>query len=332
MRRALSTLVLLGFVTLVALAADVAHAQVVQPQYVRPAKGARIVALSNKQVGLGAAASCPIGAPCLSAVYDMTAFNGVQVYLLDNATQGIVQGPWLVSNLPPFIKIASVTQLPGFATPTVYVAVLGASSSAGPFSEVTSAGSKQYLNLPLPGPFDAVIVPVPFADRTVVNGALNGGSQVFPSDVPPVVMGGVLPPSGLNPWTTNPASVENVGVAGSVDGFALLAEPPAVTHPNAIAAVNVTTGAGVPVYVTTNNVRETVRLQNVGANKAFCGFGPLNLLLFPPIYSFMLDTAGSASFIELGPFRGGTPNQQVNCSTGAFGAPTTTVVAFKRVL
>lgn len=321
-----------AFLMIVGTCAD-ANAQVVQPTYVRPAKGTKVVPFTNKTVALGGGASCQIASPCTSAIYDMTAFDAVQITVQDSNTKAVADGPWIVTNLPPYIQLALVTQQSGFGGNSLVVNVLGALDKTYPMAALDSPSANHNYVTGGANPIDVIFVPIPFPSEAAAVGAVQDLAQVNPdSDVPPVIIGGVY--KAIAAGTTT--SVQSVGVNGSVGTavngafgsrgaslnvhltgvgttssgtiVAVPVSPSPATYTDASAASLVSMGTIVPiaVYAFSAVGKNEIRVQNVGTKVARCGFGAG---VSATSYSFALSTSGSDSIIELTP----ALNQTLSC-------------------
>ena len=147
--------VLVGAAALVAHAPAGVEAQVVQPVYTRPSKGAALVVFNT---------SNPAGSE-VSAVYDMSAFAEVQLEAAVTSGASSITQSFGVSGLGRYIKVQAVYS--GVANNiSVTYNVLGADTTAGPFVELGSPGARQvvqaYPNLAITSA-KLTMTPLPYA-------------------------------------------------------------------------------------------------------------------------------------------------------------------------
>jgi hypothetical protein len=170
---------------LAATCATPAHAQT----YVRPSKGAAIAVISAKTVGIGK--NCTVVAPCVSALYDFSSFDAVQLVVTDAASGTVVEGPWVVGNLPGYVQfvlsgasgygVSAAAKVYGAAAKTSTAALLTSANSTYALSNVTNSTPAVTL----------VATPMAFSQALTVSGAHDEGAPISPSDKKPLLVGGV---------------------------------------------------------------------------------------------------------------------------------------------
>jgi hypothetical protein len=292
-----------------------AQAQIVQPQYVRPSKGASVFVFPGAD-GKGLPANTNI-LTNTSAVYDFSAFESAQVFVSAQTTSGaacaasfatvtiIAQGSF--SKTTGFVNVADPY---GAYTQTAFGAFADAYSLSDlptyvKFSAGTGANADASCRLQIN------IIPVPFASTANVQGRVAANGTFLGAY--PVLMGGsdyVAPPNQR-------ARMLKVDSNGAISATTLSSR---YFYTNQT-LTSIPSGAATRV-LTVTVAEEGARLQNAGNQTLYCGFAST---ASSASYSFALKASaspddGTGGVIDL-PYKG-QPTSGIWCAVSGVTAGT----------
>lgn len=287
MRRALSTLVLFGFAILIALAASVAHAQTVQPVYIRPSKGQALTLPDFVADGFGYVTG---------SVYDWSAFDSIQIYGVMSQPCVFAAAQWSIDVLGATSATGTFNVIKGSFNQTNAKVAVGTNPAFYPVS-----GLPPFIKLRVGRPgniagctLSITIVPYPLSLIQRVQGpkAAESPNIVLESD-PPVLIGGIAgPPGGASAvprfFRTDGNGYQYVLTNADPGSPSLPATSPVpvAASPAAPTAVFVSGNAQPPLSVV---------LQNAGTSPVVCAWGPNSNLVSLTRYNFALAASTAAN-------------------------------------